>query len=106
LSAADVKVAARRVRIDRDVYYTSKVNGGWRIMGVDAPYQLGKNEYFMLGDNSAISRDSRLWDQPAVPADMLVGKPIFIHLPSRAWAPPVLGRVLQAPDFERMRRIR
>jgi signal peptidase I len=44
------------------------------------PIHLGPDEYFVLGDNTAISKDSCYWDDPptnrqsgAVPADYIVG---------------------------------
>ncbi|MCA9118309.1 MAG: hypothetical protein KDA79_24765, partial [Planctomycetaceae bacterium] len=53
-----------------------------------ARFELGPNEYFMLGDNSPRSKDSRLWGnvrkarhRHAVPAGALVGKAFFIYWP-------------------------
>jgi hypothetical protein len=42
---------------------------------------LGPDEYFVLGDNSAHSEDSRYWPVAGVPAAALVGKPLFLHQP-------------------------
>ena len=89
----------------RDVYYTERV-GGSRGSGVDEPYTLGPNEYFMLGDNSAVSRDSRAWDHPGVSADLFVGKPMLVHWPLFAWRIPGTSRAIQLPDLSKIRRLR
>lgn len=56
-------------------------------------YELGENEYLMLGDNSPRSQDSRLFSQGArvargdtfsrfaVPGDAIVGKAFFVYWP-------------------------
>ena len=51
-------------------------------------FVLGDDEYFMLGDNSPRSKDSRLWGNTrhaqhrhAVPATALVGKAFYIYWP-------------------------
>ncbi len=53
-----------------------------------AEFQLGDDEYLMLGDNSPRSKDSRLWTNSrqaphryAVPAKALVGKAFFVYWP-------------------------
>jgi hypothetical protein len=72
----------------------------------------------MLGDNSAASRDARLWgrahplslrtfgdSQPGVvPRDMIVGKAFFVYFPSFMSRRP--GGTGFIPDFGRMRFIR
>lgn len=57
----------------RDVYYTA---GLGQLPRLAAPprYQLGPDEYFVLGDNSPLSADSRTWAEPAIPAKLIVGK--------------------------------
>jgi signal peptidase I len=87
----------------RDVYYTHP--RGYQVWAIDEPYQLAADEYFVLGDNSPVSEDSRLWeDGPGVPESLLVGKPLAVHLPSRLlqseW-----GQI-QVPDPARIRYIR
>jgi signal peptidase I len=93
------------VELLRDVYYTERV-GGTRGAGIDEPFNLGPKEYFMLGDNSAVSRDSRAWDDPGVSSDLFVGKPVLVHWPLFAWKIPGTNRAVQLPDFSRIRRLR
>lgn len=50
------RMSFRAIRIWRDLYYTQR---GQR--AVHEPLELGPDEYFALGDNSAESRDSREW---------------------------------------------
>ena len=89
----------------RDVYYSDRV-GGLRGLGVDEPYTLGPKEYFMLGDNSAVSRDSRAWDHPGVSSDLFVGKPMLVHWPRTSASIPGLNRFIQLPDLPKIRRLR
>jgi signal peptidase I len=92
--AAEVKVGARGgpvelawLRLDRDVYYQSAEHNS---------IALGQGEYFVCGDNSPKSFDSRRWllDRPVVPERNIVGKAFFVYWPSAGsrWGIPV------APD--------
>lgn len=56
------------------------------------PLTLGPDEYFMLGDNSPVSLDSRYWTVPApggqagaLPADRIVGRVTTIYWPVARW---------------------
>jgi len=110
IGASDLVVELTEVQVYRDVYYTdpgrvylgsSQMPHFW---GVGSPYSLGPEEYFVLGDNSAYSEDSRIWRQgPVVPERLMIGKPIIVHLPYRS-AESVPG--FQVPDFGRIRYIR
>jgi signal peptidase I len=85
------------MRLFRDNYYTTlrrgQVAGGdvdgirpddpetWNLLA-DAPvtvYRLGPGQYFMLGDNSPQSADSRFWG--AVPAERLQGQALWRYFP-------------------------
>lgn len=92
------------VKVFRDVYYTHPAgpHGRW---GLQKPVQLGRDEYFVLGDNSAISEDSRTWEVgPGVPRAYLLGKPFLVHFPSR---PVKIGPwKIQVPDPAEIRYIR
>jgi len=66
----------RDLRVFRDVYYTRPIHAGMNPT-VGEPVRLGEDEYFVLGDNSPISDDSRTWpDRGAVIAKLLLGKPL------------------------------
>lgn len=92
------------LQVYRDVYYGA-VPGRRPMADGQATYRLGEGEYFVLGDNSPESDDSRFWSAgPAVTAKFLVGKPFLVHLPSR-WL--VWGRLgFQVPDLPQIRYIR
>jgi signal peptidase I len=120
--------------VERDIYYYHDgmrqsldkapwaPYGGWG--SVESPMLLGEGEYFMLGDNTAASKDSRLWDivgphmqmrgeafqLGTVPRDQLIGKAFFVYWPSGhriEWLPiPLLNRMGIIPDVGRMRFIR
>ena len=90
-----------QLRLYRDVYYTSSRARH----GVNRPHSLGPDDFFMLGDNSPLSHDSRRWDEAPVHRSLLLGKPFLVHLPSKP------GRLrigdhemhLRMPDTERVR---
>ena len=75
----------RALRILRDLGYTARGTHG-----TSSPADLGPDEYFVLGDNSATSRDSREWGP--IHASWIVGRPIAV-----VW-PPSRIRRLQATE--------
>jgi signal peptidase I len=100
---------ARRVRIYRDLYYTGSLAvGPRRPFGVDSAHVLGPDEFFVLGDNSPVSNDSRFWEKsPVVRGDRFLGKPFLVHLPGQVCALRVFGRPLGwIPDPREIRYIR
>lgn len=137
-------VAIRHLRLDRDLYYQPLVHSdhnqystnGPTIAGVafacdiSRPAQIGPEEHLMLGDNSAASRDGRLWGRPhplldrefgfnspfVVPRPLLVGKAWCVYFPATARlaagidgtsADDRLGALpALAPSFGRLRFIR
>lgn len=76
------------------------------------PMVLQRGQYFMCGDNSAASLDSRLWDEPSpwlaenfgsatagvVPEELIVGRAFFVYFPSMN-----RERGFPIPDFGRLR---
>ena len=68
----------RGLSISRDLFYTSAGS-----FGTDREVRLGLDEYFVLGDNSAASTDSRSFGP--IPSGRIVGLPIAVLWPfSRA----------------------
>jgi signal peptidase I len=90
------KLALSHIAISRDTYYTTEVRQtGITCFGAEEPFKLGPGEFFVLGDNSPASHDSRLWvnkgigidGEPEyrpgiVPHDYLVGKAVFVYWPN------------------------
>lgn len=132
IGAADLRADLRHTAVYRDVYYrdSDKLSvgnpSGQRDLAVlagqpgwatrDNPMLLRQNEYFVLGDNSPQSLDSRVWWQMGkhlagrdyrigtVPADQMIGKAFFVYWPSGY---PLLGSgVPVVPNVGRMRLIR
>lgn len=56
------------------VFYTPRAAGQPSYSG---PWQLGKDEYFVLGDNSPVSIDSRTWGP--IPERLIVGVPMSVR---------------------------
>ncbi len=109
LVAANCNCAWHDLRIERDVYYTDSPDT--RRAHAGAPFVLRDKEYFVLGDNSPDSHDSREWTTigPHLPpkarpgtvrADQIVGQAALVYLPGLLpgdergrWFLPDLGRV-------------
>jgi signal peptidase I len=98
-AARGLAARVERPRLYRDVYYTSR--------SADKPCRLGAGEYFMLGDNSQVSLDSRRWPDGAVPERLLLGRPLIVHLPSTQLKLRIGEgiRYIRVPDFPRIRYI-
>lgn len=73
---AHVNATFENIEIFHDIYYTNLYAGTW---GTTHPIQLGEKDYFMLGDNSRNSNDSRVWK--FVPEKNIVGKAFFVFWP-------------------------
>ncbi len=117
-------VTLRRVGLDRDVHYQpsrirlnpvrGQIEPG---LGTtpDSTIVLGPDEFFVLGDNSGASGDSRAWstvdpwvglhfDETAgvVHRELLIGKAFFVFFP----APHKNLGPIPVPDFGRLRLLR
>lgn len=79
-------VTIRNLRLSRDLHYAAR----GRLGGIQ--WQVGADEYFMLGDNTDNSEDSRFWPKPGVPARDLLGKPLFLYTATNVREGVVFGR--------------
>jgi signal peptidase I len=104
LEAAGTALRIRNFRLFRDVHYTGR---GRHAAGAE-PVLLGVEQYFVLGDNSANSDDSRFWPEGAVSESQMLGPAFAVHLASRPWSWQCAGRSgeWQLPDLRRIRWIR
>ena len=120
--------------MDRDLYYqpamlntdprSQFVENGAAMSGFafgtdfNAPANLQADQFMMCGDNSAASKDSRLWGRPSplvtailgedapftVPRPLLLGKAWCVYFP--APVSPIQGTPKLMPDFGELRFIR
>ena len=60
LGVEGLEVTVGDLRVYRDVYYTDPV-GSRGHRGSSRPVPLGAGQYYVLGDNSPVSEDSRHW---------------------------------------------
>jgi len=92
------KLTLSHVSIDRDTHYLS-VTGSNRGntpegQAISGPFKLNEDEFFVCGDNSPNSYDSRLWTSEGVgnngktfktgivPREYVVGKALFVYWPN------------------------
>ena len=114
-----VAVAVSAIKILRDIFYIGAVGFGRRGEIRDEPileFPLESDQFFVLGDNSAASKDGRLWmDVHYVERRLLLGRAISIVWPHMVPASrhvtvtlPILGelRLPSWPNFARMKFIR
>lgn len=103
LGVRGAKVAVRNLKLYHDIHYRSEGRHG-----VDRPHRLAADEYFMLGDNTTDSHDSREWPEPGVAETDFIGKPFLIHQPMRLARVRINGRdrTFQSIDWSRFRWVR
>ena len=106
LGARGLKATIRNFVLYRDVHYRGDRPN--ETHGTRTPFPLGPDEYFVLGDNSGNSRDSRAWDTPGVPERDFLGKPFLIHQPLKLGRVTVNGadRTYQTVDWSRVKWVR
>ncbi len=113
VDGADVRV--KDLRVLRDIYYIGAIDVGTRpgeMLEEDRlEFDLQADQFFVLGDNSAASKDSRLWlEGHHVDRELLIGKAMAIfwpHAVPASWSVPVkIGgaelRLPSWPNFGRM----
>jgi signal peptidase I len=105
LGARGARAVFGNIRLYRDIHYTQAGRNGVHGKAV----RLRTDQYFVMGDNSPNSEDSRFWPGDGlVPGRNLLGKPFMIHLPNRVLTQTPFGRCwhCQIPDWSRLRVIR
>ncbi len=117
ITANNQQCTLSHISLWRDVFY---LNRGPQVrwgLPQDFPshvMELGPDEFFVLGDNSAISGDARVWDQPInlpeedlhvepgrVPGRFMIGKAFFVYWP--AGYRPLDSAPALVPNFGSMR---
>jgi signal peptidase I len=120
LAPAGIRVTGAQVRVSdlrllRDVFYIGALDVGARpgelIERERLDFPLDAGQFFVLGDNSAASKDSRMWlEGHHVDRSLLIGRALVIfwpHAVPAGWSIPVkIGgselRLPSWPNFGRM----
>ena len=100
LGVRGVSVVLHDLTLSRDIHYRSEDEDA--VNATRSPLQLGPKQYFLMGDNSASSSDSRVWEIPTVDRSAFLGKPFFVHQPLKHGNVPLFGAV-QTLDWHRLR---
>lgn len=83
LPGETVRIVDGRVYIDGQLldepYLSEEPTGDF------GPYEVPEDSYFMLGDNRAVSKDSRYWENTYVSEDKIIAKALFMYYPSVKW---------------------
>ena len=111
------KVTVSHVAIFRDIHYT-QINGPGEPRAMEGhPFELAEDEFFVLGDNSPSSADSRWWNmhgrgnkgrqyrRGVVPREYMVGKALWVYLPSFLRPGGKSSPLYYVPNIGRMRLI-
>jgi signal peptidase I len=64
------------IRVYRDIFYLNPFRGDGASA---APAKLADDAYFLLGDNSPLSNDSRHWPAPGLPRNRSIGKVLTLR---------------------------
>lgn len=109
------KLTLSHIALFRDIHYTS-IDGPAPGRATEGnPFTLEKDQFFVLGDNSPNSMDSRWWNQfgignntvypkGIVPREYLVGKAFFVYWPG-GFKPFANSRFALIPNIGRMKLI-
>jgi signal peptidase S26 family len=102
----DAKVS--HLRLFRDIHYSGRNGKTVYPNAITKAVELRPGEYFMLGDNSTNSYDSRCWKDPVIREEYMVGKAFLVHMPTRLleWRQFGEKRALAVPDWSRMKLLR
>lgn len=83
ISGRNCDVVLSRIALFRDIYFRSASEMGPQQSTGPGPYKLGQDEYFVIGENVAMSRDSRSFGP--IKAAAMVGVARWIYWPARRW---------------------
>jgi signal peptidase I len=131
VAASGAPVRISHLRVFRDIYYGAMCGEASHVENHDLLYPPGQalpnpsservpaqpycdfplqsDQFFVLGDNSAMSKDGRLWglDSYWVPRELLIGKALVLSWPRRSCTLPYVNVPIPFfPSFDRMGLIR
>jgi signal peptidase I len=131
VASTNARVQLSHLRVLRDIYYGAVRGEGMPTENGDVQYApdhampdesklshpgqkyvdfpLGADQFFVLGDNSARSKDGRLWgaDNYWVPRELLIGKAMVLSWPCCSYNIPYLNAPFPFfPNVDRMGLIR
>ena len=120
IEASKQEATLSHVSLWRDVYYTPQNVSSQPLehASPESPIELGSDEYFVMGDNSAGSSDARYWSRDIhleeenlftksgrVPGRFMLGRAFFVYWPAGYRPLEREGVPALIPDFGEMRLI-
>jgi signal peptidase I len=88
--------------IDERSYQQVLGNQRWEEPNRLVEFELGNDDYFPMGDNTAASSDARIWAAHAQPGRLMIGRAVMVFWPH----PWTWSRIPFVPNFQRMGLIR
>ena len=110
VGSAGAQVRISHLRIQRNIYYIADQWPALNRLIEDSPagvtFQLERDQFFMMGDNSSNSSDARLWGpNHYVNRDLLIGKAFFLYWPHSWNEIPTPWGNIPCPFFPNFRRM-
>ena len=90
------------LQIDDKSYQAVVGNDPWDNPRHEVVFDLGEDDYFPMGDNTAASSDARLWAAHGQPGRLMIGRAVMVFWPH----PWNWNRIPFVPNFQRMGLIR
>jgi signal peptidase I len=101
IASAGAKARVSHLRVLRDIYYIAARFNMQSNNPEGETFPLDKDQFFVLGDNSAESLDARYWGETRfVHRDLMIGKALLVYWPHGWYEIPGTGIPFYIPGFD------